>query len=323
MATAQSADLSAHSGASALPLATLLWAGAGVLMCLFSFAVFGQWIFSDQFAPIPLTAADAMPANKIAILRGLEALSMTVAIGALLYYLVLPRLRRGEWSIEGLLLVGALVTYVLDTMVNYQGYYMAWNKHAVNWGTWASFFPGHTGPTQYAEALLWGPPMYLYFGMAVATVQLAVIRWVHVGMGRSITVAFAAAFAFAFVFDIVAEVSIIYFTEAYAWSNTIGAVTLFAGERYQFPLYESLLVAIYGTRYTVLIRSRDARGETFIERGAHLLAPGRRLALRFFAATGFAGVCTAIYFVGFALFSLFADTPIQLAPYMQYIDAQP
>ncbi|MGQ0619341.1 MAG: spirocyclase AveC family protein [Panacagrimonas sp.] len=317
---AGSSALPARSSEQALPLATLLWAGAGVLMCLFSAAIFGQWIVSDQFATVPISEAAAMPDDRIAILHGLEVLSLLVAVSALLGYLVLPRLRRGEWTTEGLLLVGALVTYVLDTMVNYQGYYMAWNQHALNWGTWAAFFPGHTGPTRYAEALLWGPPMYLYFGVALATLQLFVLRLLR---GAPLALAFVAAFAAAFLFDLVAEVSIIHVTQAYAWANTLGALTLWVGEFHQFPLYEPFLVAIYATLYTLLIRSRDARGETFIERGAHALPDAPRLLLRFLAATGFASLCTLVYFSGFALISTQADTAVALPAYMGYLDAQP
>ncbi len=296
----------------------LLWAFVGALFSCFSLAVFGAWLFSDAFAAVPLTEADAMPAATLVALRMLEALSVVVALVGLHAYLIRPWMRTGQAPLAGLLLVGALITYVLDTTVNFADYHMAWNKHSFNRGTWAAFFPGHTGPTQYAEAWLWGPPMYMYFGVVLAAVQLQVFDRLRPRWG--VAIAAPMAFAAAFVFDLIAESAIIQLTHAYAWPYTIGALSIRAGTQFQFPLYESLLVAIYASLYSALIHSERGAKLAWIERGSEAFSGASLLLIRLFAATGFAALCTAIYFAGFYLFSQFADSQVVMPAYLMYAD---
>lgn len=307
--------LVANSASGVSPI--LCWALIGAVVAVFSFSVFGQWLFSaEHFAAVPITPADAMSADGLQRIRIIEFISSAVALAALAGFLVLPWLRRGTPSIQGLLLIGALISYVLDTMVNYGGYWMAWNKHALNFGTWAAFFPGHTGPTNYAEALLWGPPMYLYFGVLLGTIQLKLLDVLRPRIGFAF--AFAMAFVAAFVFDLVAE-SVIIRNQAYAWPETVGWLTLWKGQTWQFPLYESLLVAIYASAYMFLIRSARDEQVSFIERGVDRLPAAARLPVRLFAATGFATACTLFYFGSFVLISLNADNLVELPPYLGFV----
>lgn len=41
-------------------------------------------------------------------------------------------------------------------------YIFAWNAHSVNLGSWSAFLPlrGSGAHSRYAEALIWGIPMY-------------------------------------------------------------------------------------------------------------------------------------------------------------------
>jgi len=296
----------------------LLWAFAGSLFSCFSLNVFGAWLFSDAFSAVPLTEADAMPPATLMALRALETLSVLVALAGLYAYLIRPWLRTGQAPLAGLLLVGALITYVLDTTVNFADYHMAWNKHSFNRGTWAVSFPGHTGPTQYAEAWLWGPPMYMYFGVVLAAIQLQVFERLRPRLG--LVGAALLAFAAAFVFDLIAESAIIQLTHAYAWPYTIGALSIWAGTQFQFPLYESLLVAIYASLYSALIYSERGGKLAWIERGSEVFSGTSQLLIRLFAATGFAALCTAIYLGGFYLFSQFADSQVVMPAYLMYVD---
>lgn len=297
----------------------LFWALTGVLFSCFSAYVFCAWLLSaDAFVAVPITEADAMPAHTLLWLRALEGLSVLVALAGLYAYLVRPWIRTGHAPLAGLLLVGALITYVLDTTVNFSDYHMAWNKHSFNRGTWAAFFPGHSGPTQYAEAWLWGPPMYMYFGVVLAAIQLQVFDRLRprLGLSGAALLAFTAAFAF----DLVAESAIIQLTHAYAWPYTIGALSLWVGTQYQFPLYESLLVAIYASLYSALIYSGRGARLPWIERGSEVFSGVVQLLIRLFAATGFAALCTAIYFGGFYLFCQFADSQVVMPAYLMYVD---
>lgn len=290
------------------------WALWGVAITVFSLVVFGRWLLSPiQFQPVPLPAA-VMSSDAIARIRVLEGVSTFVALAALWVWLVRPWRRDGRAPIQGLVMLGALVGYVFDTTINLDSYVMAWNVHSVNFGTWAAFFPGHTGPVRYAEALLWGPPMYVYFGTLLGALQFAVLRTLRPRTGFSI--AAILSFVAAFVFDLIAEVSIIRFTEAYAWARVWGVLSLWPGQQWQFPLYESLLVAAYSSLYLWHQQSVDSQGETFIERGAKQLPPRWQLPLRTLAAFGFAAVPILVYFGGFYLFSLAADVSAPLPAYL-------
>lgn len=306
----------AGAGASASVVPVASWALLGLLATIFSFSVFGAWMADPAaFAAVPIREADAMAGNGVLLIRLVELVSTCVALWAIWHYLVRPWVRTGTPPITGLVLVGALISYVLDTMVNYNDYWMAWNKHALNWGTWAASFPGHTGPTRYAEALLWGPSMYLYFGVALATMQLWIFDRVkpRVGMALALVIVYAAAF----VFDLVAETTIIRM-EAYAWPTTIGALTLWKGSQFQFPLYESVLVGFYATFYMLLLRSARDNAVSFIERGVDRVPGGLRLPVRLLAATGFAAACTFFYFGGFVLISQYADHTVTLPSYLMH-----
>ena len=298
--------------------AIVYWALAGLVCCVFSASVFGQWILSDtHFSTVPITAADAVSDAQILRIRIVEILSSLVALAALGFYCLRPVLQGKSIPMEGLLLFGAIVSYVLDTSINYFDYYMAWNKHGINWGTWGAFFPGHTGPTNYAESLFWGVPMYLYFGVALASIQLFVVKHLRRVVNCGFMVALLCSFPVVFLFDLVAESTIIR-TGAYSFPNTIGALTVWKGSQFQFPLYESFMVGIYVSMYSLLMHYRDANGLTIIERGVGRFNAGLHFPLRFFAACAFSMLCTAVYFGGFSLFAMFSDNLITLPEYMMY-----
>lgn len=306
-----------HPAVVALPQ-VYLWALFGLLWSGFSLAVFGQWLLSDShFSPVPLTAADAISPQALGLLRLVEFCSLFVACVTLQRYVVAPLLRR-ELPLQGMLVLGALIAYCWDTTINYHDYLMAWNKHSVNFGTWAAFWPGHSGPTHYAEALFWGPPMYLYFGVGLGGLQWLLIQRLQ-RRGLSLSAALALTFIAVALVDLVAE-SVIIRCGAYAWPKTVTALTLWSGELYQFPLYEALLVACYASAYALLFRSQTRDGSAFIERGCE----GRRglwpFLLRLFAAFGFAGLIAGAYFMGFLLFSLGAGEAIALPPWLQYVE---
>jgi hypothetical protein len=293
----------------------LPWMLLGIVATAFSLTVFGSWLMSPTaFSPVPITAAQAMAEGGGQRIRMLEWISSAIGVVCLLAFLIVPWLRNGRAPIVGLVMIGALISYVLDTAVNYSGYVMAWNVHSINFGTWAAHFPGHTGPTRYAEALCWGPPMYLYFGVVLGLIQLTIFNLLYRSMG--FIAAGLLSFAAAFFFDAGAESLIIQTTEAYAWANTVARLSWWPGTQFQFPQYESLMVAIYSTGYALLLNSSHRHQESFIEQGCSDLPAPLRLPARLLAATGFATLMTLIYFVGFGVFSQYADSPAPLPTYL-------
>lgn len=314
---AQACVLSAMQRNARLCVGYTPWLLLGLIGTAFSLVVFGSWLMSaTEFAPVPISAAQAMAEDGVLRIRILELISSAIAVICLLVFLILPWLRSGRAPIIGLTMIGALISYVLDTTVNYTGYFMAWNVHSINFGTWAAGFPGHSGPTRYAEALLWGPPMYLYFGVLLGVIQLAIFNRLRrpIGFAAAALLSFAAAFFI----DAGAESLIIQTTEAYAWANTVASLSWWAGTQFQFPLYEALMVAVYSSGYALLLSSSRRHDEAFIERGCGGLPASLRLPSRLLAATGFATLMTLIYFAGFGVFSHYADSPAALPAYLMH-----
>lgn len=160
--------------------------------------------------------------------------------------------------------------------------------------------------------------MYMYFGVVLAAIQLKVFNWIRPRLG--LLAGLLLAFAVAFAFDFIAESVIIRYSHAYAWPYTVGAWSVWAGTQFQFPLYESLLVAVYASLYSVLLHSERGQEMAWIERGSEALSGLLKGVIRLFSATGFAALCTAIYFGGFSLFSQFADSQVAMPAYLQFVD---
>ena len=143
-----------------------VWAIVGVIWVGLALTIWGRWIFSPtEFSPAPILGPDKMPAWNLAVLRIEEVLSI-VAMGVLVWFVVVRPIRRvGHLGLDAKIAAGCLLGSCIDAVLNMHLYLFAWNSHSVNMGSWASFVPtasaGH--PTRYAEALLWGLPMYAYF----------------------------------------------------------------------------------------------------------------------------------------------------------------
>jgi hypothetical protein len=186
-------------------------------------------------------------------------------------------------------------------------------------GTWLAFFPNSTGPQRYGEGLAWFIPQYLYLGIGLASIEcriiLALRRWMP---SISNVRAFAVGYLSIFGIDVVIEQLFIR-TNVYAFPRTWGALTLWAGTPYQFPIYESLFVGIYAAGFTaVRISKLDAAdGVSFIERGAQRWSPRLRTPVRLLAVTGFcAAWAAAAYFIPWSWMSVTPDSFVDVPSYM-------
>ncbi|HWJ82438.1 MAG TPA: spirocyclase AveC family protein [Nocardioides sp.] len=303
----------------------LAWAVLGALwMALCVHTVLG-WVTSDRdFGPAELSPGDTMPTSSLVALRVVEVASVLVLLAAIWFLAVRPWRLRREVRIEGLLIVGGIFGFVMDSWLNVYGFLFSFNSHSVNLGAWSAHLPFHTPgvPTEYGEALLWGLPMYVYFCSGEAALGLGVRalllrRWPRM----SPTLVLALMWVFFFVFDFVIENLIIRTSEAYSFVRTEGALTLWDGQQYQFPLYESFLVACVAMAFASVRMSaeRDPEGRSFIERGVEHLPTWSHHPARLLAATGYAAAVLMIcYHMPFNWLSLggssMADLPSYLTP---------
>lgn len=261
-----------------------------LVMCA---VIIARWITSDtQFAPAPKVGPDHMEQWRLIALHVFEAISLAVLAAFVWYCVVKPLRENHKIPLDGKFVLGGLISFVADAFLNVQQYLFAWNSENVNRGVWVRFMPFHSdeAPSRYAESLIWGPPMYIYFCAGVA-----IVACFHAQKARrrrpqiSKFQLFVLIFIFEFVFDFVVENVVIRTTHAYAFAKTYAPLTLWAGHVHQFPIYESVLVAFVGCVFTWARLEAGERpiGYSPIEVGAERWRTSLQPVVRNLAVLGF------------------------------------
>ncbi|WP_197415274.1 spirocyclase AveC family protein [Mycobacterium sp. M26] len=297
-----------------------IWAIVGVAWILFIGQAWTRWIASDtQFGPAPVFGPDRFDGAALLTLRVIEIVSLLIAAATIWVFLLKPLIATRRLTLDGMIVVGSLLASGIDPLINYFHYTFAWNAHAFNLGSWLAFFPLHQGPTRYAEGLAWFVPQYLYLGIGLAAIECRIIialrrRYPAMPNVRSFAIAFAAILCL----DVVLE-QIFIRTRVYAFPRTWETLTLFAGTPYQFPVYESLFVAVYAAGFTALRMSAhdSPDGLPFLHRGAERWAPRLRTPIMLLATIGFCAVWAAVaYFIPWSWMSVNPDSIITPPSYM-------
>jgi Spirocyclase AveC-like len=264
----------------------------GVVWFVVCIEVVLRWVTSDtEFAPAPKIGPDVMEDWRLIALRVFEVISLIVMLAFLWYCVVKPLRQTGRLGLDGRFVLGGIVCFVADAFLNVQQYLFAWNSENVNLGVWVRFMPFHNpdAPSRYAESLIWGPPMYVYFCAGVAIVACYEAkkvrqRWPNL----SKFTLFVLIFIFEFLFDFIVENVVIRTTHAYAFAKTYEPLTLWAGEVHQFPIYESVLVAFVGCVFTwARMEAEERNGQSPIEVGVERWRPWLQPWVRNFAVLGF------------------------------------
>ena len=302
----------------------LMWAAVGIVWSIVALTTLAGWVTGDDFGPPEVFGPDEMSTGKLVGLRVVELLSTAVLLVAFHHLAWRPWRRERRITLDALLLLGGVTGFVMDCWLNTQSFLFAFNANSVSLGAWSSSLPFHdpSVPSHYAESLLWGLPMYIYFCAALGFVGTLGARALRSRYPRLSTQGILAIlFVGDFAFDFVVENLIIRTTEAYSFVQTSGPLTLWAGEQHQFPIYESFLVACVSMCFTYARWSMDwdPDGLSVIERGVLSLPAAYRLPVRALAAIGFcAAVLMICYHLPLNWISLsgdsFADLPSYLAP---------
>jgi hypothetical protein len=270
-----------------------LWALLGVVALAIAGQAWIRWIASStQFSPAPLNNADHYAQWRWVSLRLVELISAIVFVWLANVCVIRPLRRDRRLGIDGKIAIACLLGSITDGVLNMFQYLFAWNAHSINLGSWSAFLPLHSSHAnaRYAEALVWGLPMYVYFCIGVAIAGCLLVsrlraRWPSISNMRALAYVYVAAF----VFDFVVENGIIRLTQAYSFAKTAHGVTLWPGSLYQFPLYESVFVAALGTIFTALRLSAIDSGDgvSFVERGYERVRPSLQTPARLVAVIGF------------------------------------
>lgn len=300
-----------------------VWALAGLVWCAVAGQAAVRWFASDsEFSPAPIQGPDQMSDARMVALRCFEVLSSLVLVWFLWYCVIAPLRRTGRLSLDGKFVIGGLCAVWADAFLNIHAYLFAWNGNNVDMGVWSSFMPfhNHEQSSRYAESLLWGPPMYVYFcaGVAIVACRYAVpLREKYPAMSNATL--FTAVWLGEFAFDFVVENVAIRATHGYAYAQTYGPLTIWDGSVHQFPLYESVLVATLGCLFTWmrLKAMEDPRGLSPVEQGFERWPVRMQPFVRTFAVIGFCCVSIVlIYHLTFNWLGLVGHSYADLPSYL-------
>lgn len=298
------------------------WAIWGTLWTLIALTAWARWMASDTlFMSAPIVPGDEMEPWRLLALRALEAVSMLVVLQITWKGMIRPWLTERKFGLDAMLLCGGVIGFSADALLNLHELLFAFNAHSVNMGVWTSFLPFFTeGPPRYAESLLWGFPMYVYFGIGASYAGCSIIATLRSKYpGISNAAVFSVAYAVFFVADFILENAIIRTTHAYMFTKTYGPLTVFEGSIYQFPIYESILSSIVCLGFTVIRQSAmdDPGGLSSVERGADSIAPRYRTAVRTMAIIGATGALFIVgYHLAFNWLGLIGTSVVEMPSYM-------
>ncbi|MBI3213426.1 MAG: spirocyclase AveC family protein [Mycobacterium sp.] len=317
---------SVHLGATPVPDtrgaagSVSIWALLGVAWLVFAGQAWVRWFASDtQFGAAPIFGPDTFSGNALLILRAIEVVSLLVAAATIWTFLIRPWRREGRLTLDGMIVIGSLLASGIDPLINYFHYTFAWNAHALNAGSWLAFFPLHQGSTRYAEGVAWFVPQYLYLGIGLAAIECKIILALRQRYPGIVNIrSFALAFISILLLDIAIE-QLFVRTQVYAFPRTWSAFTLFAGTPFQFPVYESIFVAIYAAGFTYLRMSAhdSSDGTPWLHRGIARWSPRLQTPVKLLAVIGFCAVWAALsYFFPWSWMSVNADSIITPPSFM-------
>lgn len=292
----------------AVCLATL-----GGLWLAFQAYVLASWAFGSSFVPTD-PGPDPLPEGTARLFTFMQ-IAVPIAAAYMFWRILFgPWMRQGRITTDGRILFAAAMVFFWDMSLNYSSIALFYNSHLINYGAWANgAWPFWFSPTGHLlpEPIVFIMPAYLalVFSQALFVcwwLRKAKARWPTMGLGTTL-VAIVVGLT---IVDSIVEITVLR-TGFYAYPGSIAALTLWAGETYQFPLTEGFLFGGLGVGSCAAIwHFRDDKGRTFAERGIEKLGwPPlavswmRTLAIYGFIHTAF----FALYFVPCQFITLNAD----------------
>jgi len=257
------------------PVVRWAWVGGAVL--IFIVSVLARWILAGYAVPTD-PGPDPLPHAAHLIIVWVQWIAMLLGALAFSLIVVKPWMREGRMTTTGMLYLAWLTLFFQDPMMNYTSATVLYNAYMVNLGTWTlGSMPGWTSPhgNNLPEPLLLIVVGYTLIGYSLCFPVLALLNkarehWPSMSKFRLALLGIAILIALDTLFE-----SLLLRTGVYAYPGGIRAITLFAGQTYQFPMTEGVCYGGLTTGATlVLLLYRDDRGHTFVERGIDKLRVG-------------------------------------------------
>ena len=283
------------------------YAGVGVAALLLQVYLYSRWILSGNAVRTD-PGPDPIPGWMEAAAHVHEAISVTLLCVCAYFFVIRPLRREGKLGLNGLMFFAALTCYWQDLASNYFNHVYTFNAALHNFGSWFNFIPGWRSPNaeHLVEPILFEGPVYVWvcisLGIAAAALmRKAKARWPRMGIVGLLGIALLAMGAF----DVILEVFWVRLG-LYSFAGVIPSFTLFAGEYYQFPLYEPVILGGVFVGFASVFYFRDDKGYSFVERGVDSLRIGPRMKAwtRFLGLAGFLNLLFFSYNLIFAFISM-------------------
>ena len=287
----------------------LWWAALGTLFVGFQIYLFAAWALSPGFAPVD-PGPDPLPESSRLVMWGL-GLSFGLAALVGFGWIAATVLRGRPLHIVQVLMVGCAFCLWQDPTIDLLRPVAMYNTHYPNLGSWAEHIPWWFSPNgaRNAQPLIFQSALYPVMVPIWVLTALAVMAGMrHLFPRLSGPFLVIAALAAITIGQTGAEVAMVR-GEIFAYGGVIRAGSVFAGTRWQFPVYGAFLWAVGTVAMACLLFWRDPDGRTMVERGLDRLGLGVQAGnlLRCLAFAGAANLAILAYYLPFQMISLYSD----------------
>lgn len=315
-----SVDTRRKSQVAAQSKPVYLFAAWGVISLLIGLYAMGSWFGSADFKPSPM-GPDPLPASVWWTLRITEVVALSCAVWLLWRFMIKPWRQTGKLGWDGMFMISGFTLWWTDPIDNYFNFTFMYNTGFFNMGSWTRYIPGWEAPNQhlFPEPLFFVGGLYIWWFIAPVAVGCWALRKLQESRpDMSLMNRLMIMFGAFMVFDFVAE-GIFQYLEIFKYVGTYAPLTVFAGTEHQYPLYNSVIMAMFFMGMTCLRYFRDDKGNSWAEKGidqVQLPAAGKSV-LRQFAIMGFLSANIMImYYTPYLLFSMKVDSFPQYPSYL-------
>lgn len=289
-----------------------LFAAWGLISLCIGIYAMSSWVGSADFKPSPM-GPDALPGSVFWTLRITEVVALICAVVLLWKFMIKPWRQSGRIGWDGMFMIAGFSLWWTDPIDNYFNFTFMYNTGFFNMASWTRFIPGWMAPNQnlFPEPLFFVGGLYIWWFIApVAAGCWGMRKLQEKRPDLSVMSRLLIMWVTFMLFDFVAE-GIFQYLQIFKYVGTYAPLTIWAGTVHQYPLYNSVIMAMFFMGMTCLRYFKDDKGNSWAERGieqVRLPAAGKTL-LRQFAIMGFLSANIMImYYTPYLLFSMKVDS---------------
>jgi len=264
--------------APAAAATTKAWILIGALWLALFVCCFGGWILGPDFVPNTV-GRDQAPLGYVRFVHVMEGIGVALSVWLFYLFVIKPWLHVGRLTFDSLFFLACGALMLQEPWLNGIRPQLLYSTVFVNYGSWMGYLPGIVSPVaqKVPVSLLFAGLGYFYIVAGPSWCGSRFMRWFSKRRpGTSALKLVGLCFLGFVIFDVLIE-SFILRTQMFIYPSTIPALTLFAGQTYQFPVYE---IASWAGTYTALACVhffRNDKGETWADRGFDSLKIPRQL----------------------------------------------